>query len=379
MKRFSTLTLLLNITLCLCGAETSVLGKKVFLDKDFHISKSHKEYTAFVNREDSHYIVYAYKKENKVLIHRLSCLEINKDTCILDGRQYEYKEGIVKYIHLYENNDLIETRNKNNKLISYKGKPLIKKQLEVNDTIGYDSLLKITPLPLADYYGIITAVNDKYSVKVQDKNNVLKAKLTYDELSNRQKTKSGKQYYYYPSRKVERIDDYIENGVVISTRLYEDGQIKDKRVISFFDTPQKTKDAIVQTLNSDGLPERIDTIHHVKNIESVLVNKKNTEYVQEESMPEFFGGQKALFLFLNQNVHYPPEAYEEKIQGKVIVEFVVDKDGSICDAVILKSVHWSLDEEALRVIKSMPKWKPGVQKGKPVRVKYTVPVNFGFK
>ena len=100
-------------------------------------------------------------------------------------------------------------------------------------------------------------------------------------------------------------------------------------------------------------------------------------FVIVESMPEFPGGQQALFRFLSENVKYPVIAQENGIQGRVICQFVVNKDGSIVDVEVVRSGgDPSLDKEAVRVIKSMPKWKPGKQRGKPVRVKYTVPVNF---
>ena len=96
-----------------------------------------------------------------------------------------------------------------------------------------------------------------------------------------------------------------------------------------------------------------------------------------ETMPEFPGGQQALFKYLGENVKYPVIAQENGIQGRVICQFVVNKDGSIVDVVVVRSSgEPSLDKEALRVINSMPKWKPGKQRGKPVRVKYTLPVNF---
>ena len=96
-----------------------------------------------------------------------------------------------------------------------------------------------------------------------------------------------------------------------------------------------------------------------------------------ETMPEFPGGQQALFKYLGETVKYPVIAQENGIQGRVICQFVVNKDGSIVDVVVVRSSgEPSLDKEAIRVINSMPKWKPGKQRGKPVRVKYTVPVNF---
>ena len=95
-----------------------------------------------------------------------------------------------------------------------------------------------------------------------------------------------------------------------------------------------------------------------------------------EQMPQFPGGPAALMQFLSSNVKYPKEAFEQGIQGRVIANFVVEKDGSITEARIVRSIHPSLDAEALRVIGSMPNWMPGMQNGEAVRVKYTVPITF---
>ena len=102
----------------------------------------------------------------------------------------------------------------------------------------------------------------------------------------------------------------------------------------------------------------------------------NKIYDNVEVLPEYPGGSAAMMRYLAQNVKYPQAAQENGRQGKVVVQFVVDTDGSIINAHVLTSVDPDLDKEALRVIKSMPRWSPGKQKGKPVRVKYTVPVNF---
>ena len=100
-------------------------------------------------------------------------------------------------------------------------------------------------------------------------------------------------------------------------------------------------------------------------------------FVVVESMPEFPGGQQALFKYLSDNIKYPVIAQENGIQGRVICQFTVNKDGSIVDIEVVRSGgDPSLDKEAVRVIKTMPKWKPGKQRGKPVRVKFTVPVRF---
>ena len=95
-----------------------------------------------------------------------------------------------------------------------------------------------------------------------------------------------------------------------------------------------------------------------------------------EEMPEFPGGMAECMKYLSKNINYPEDCKKEGIQGRVIVQFVVDKDGSIKDPTIARGVHPSLDKEALRVLSGMPSWKPGKQKGEAVKVKYTIPVMF---
>lgn len=95
-----------------------------------------------------------------------------------------------------------------------------------------------------------------------------------------------------------------------------------------------------------------------------------------EDMPEFPGGDAALHRYLATSVDYPVIAQENGIQGRVYVKFVINTDGSVTDVQIARGVDPSLDKEAIRVVKSMPKWKPGKQRGKSVRVSYTVPINF---
>ena len=99
-------------------------------------------------------------------------------------------------------------------------------------------------------------------------------------------------------------------------------------------------------------------------------------HIRVEKMPEFPGGQEALNRYLVRNIKYPLLAQENGIQGRVVCQFVVNSDGSIVDIAVVRGVEESLDKEAIRVIKSMPKWTPGRQGGKSVRVKYTLPIRF---
>lgn len=102
----------------------------------------------------------------------------------------------------------------------------------------------------------------------------------------------------------------------------------------------------------------------------------NRVYDAVEEMPAFPGGQAAFMNYLSSNMKYPKDCQEAGIQGRVVVQFVIGKDGRIMNARVIKSVHPSLDKEALRVVNSMPRWTPGKQKGKPVSVTYTVPLMF---
>lgn len=142
------------------------------------------------------------------------------------------------------------------------------------------------------------------------------------------------------------------------------------------------KDA-VGTENKEGVKDR--TVEAVRNDIAVAapppppapkpeVATKVFDVVEE--MPSFPGGQGALMSYLASNIKYPVVAQENGVQGRVIVSFVVERDGSISDVRVARSVDPSLDREAQRVVKSMPRWKPGKQNGSAVRVKYTVPVVF---
>ncbi|MBO7074450.1 MAG: energy transducer TonB, partial [Bacteroidales bacterium] len=93
-------------------------------------------------------------------------------------------------------------------------------------------------------------------------------------------------------------------------------------------------------------------------------------------MPEYPGGTNAMFDFIRKNVKYPESAKEKGIEGRVYVNFVIDKDGSISDIKVLRGLCKEIDEEAVRVVKAMPKWNPGMQDGEPVRVQYTLPFYF---
>ena len=112
---------------------------------------------------------------------------------------------------------------------------------------------------------------------------------------------------------------------------------------------------------------------------TVVAQKNQKVFDVVEQMPEYPGGIQALFEYLSQNVKYPADAEKQKVEGRVIATFVVETDGSISSIEVVKPAFPSLDAEAIRVLSGMPKWTPGKQSGKEVRVKYTVPINFHLK
>ena len=112
---------------------------------------------------------------------------------------------------------------------------------------------------------------------------------------------------------------------------------------------------------------------------TVVAQKNQKVFDVVEQMPEFPGGIKALLDYLCQNVKYPADAENQKVEGRVIATFIVETDGTINNVEVVKPVFPSLDAEAIRVLSGMPKWTPGKQSGKEVRVKYTVPINFNLK
>lgn len=105
-------------------------------------------------------------------------------------------------------------------------------------------------------------------------------------------------------------------------------------------------------------------------------HEENKIFTVVEQMPMYPGGDAALMQYLSSNIHYPAVAAENGVQGRVVVGFVVERDGSITDVNVMRSVDPSLDREAVRVVKNMPRWTPGKQNGSAVRVKYQVPVIF---
>ena len=180
---------------------------------------------------------------------------------------------------------------------------------------------------------------------------------------------------------IEELEQLVAEETVMNSEKFTAYEMED-------DAPEQVTKTQDEVATSDVAIGAIDYDQGSNEAEHVLkVNEKVVDEVPPaveetkvfdvvEQMPSFKGGDAALMEWLNKNIKYPVVAEENGIQGRVVATFVVERDGSITDVKIVKSVDPSLDKEAVRVLKAMPKWIPGRQNGQPVRVKYTVPVTF---
>ena len=137
-----------------------------------------------------------------------------------------------------------------------------------------------------------------------------------------------------------------------------------------------TVDASVQQVDEGQAPETLAAEEQLEEVTEEPVEEPEKVYDMVEQMPEFPGGYAKMMEYISTHLQYPEDAQENGTQGRVIVQFVINADGSISDAQIARKLDPSCDNEALRVINGMPRWKPGQQGGENVRVKYTIPIVF---
>ena len=179
---------------------------------------------------------------------------------------------------------------------------------------------------------------------------------------------------------IEKIEvEKVKSSVAFTTpEIKKDEEVQEDQEMKSQDELASTNTAI-GAFTVEGNDEEAGEVLKAKEViaepEPPKVEETKVFDVVEER-PQFPGGQAALLDYLAKNIKYPVVAEENGIQGRVIVTFVVERDGSITDVKVVKSVDTSLDKEASLVVKAMPKWQPGKQNGSAVRVKYTVPVQF---
>ncbi len=147
---------------------------------------------------------------------------------------------------------------------------------------------------------------------------------------------------------------------------------KMEEVLEIMDNDTEVEESTIQV--SDDTQAAVEVKYTPVEVEEEVEEQQIFQVVEE--MPEFPGGMAECMKWLGKNIKYPTISQENGVQGRVIIQFVVNRDGSIVDATVARGVDPYLDKEALRVVGLMPKWKPGKQRGKEVRVKYTLPVMF---
>ena len=179
---------------------------------------------------------------------------------------------------------------------------------------------------------------------------------------------------------VEKIEvEKVKSSVAFTVpEIKKDNEVKEDQEMKSQEELQETNTAI-GAFNVEGNDETGGEVLKAKEViaepEPPKVEETKVFDVVEE-MPQFPGGNSALMEYLGKNIKYPVVAEENGIQGRVVCTFVVERDGSITDVKVVRGVDSSLDKEAVRVVKSMPRWIPGKQNGSAVRVKYTLPVTF---
>ena len=190
------------------------------------------------------------------------------------------------------------------------------------------------------------------------------------------KVEKKEQIKVEPEKVVEKVKSSVKFTAPV---IKKDNEVKEEDEIKLDEVEKSNK--AVGAFTVEGNDEVGGEVLKAK--EEIAAPEPPKQQVEEnkvfdvvEQMPSFPGGMGALMSWLSQNIKYPVIAAENGVQGRVIVQFVVEKDGSITDVKVAKSVDPSLDKEAARVVSSMPKWTPGKQNGSAVRVKYTVPVTF---
>ena len=237
--------------------------------------------------------------------------------------------------------------------------------------------LKALAVMFAAFIIIAGIVYAKVSIEnyIASQNAAIEADVELQSLAEKKEIKEEKK----DEPEVEKIEvERVKSSVAFTVpEIKKDDEVKE-------DQEMKSQDELSETNTAIGAftVEGNDETAEVKHVEEKIaepepVKEEETKVFDVvEQMPSFPGGPSALMQYLSSNIKYPVVAEENGVQGRVVCTFVVEKDGSITDVRVVKSVDPSLDKEAVRVVKSMPKWIPGKQNGSAVRVKYTVPVTF---
>lgn len=186
----------------------------------------------------------------------------------------------------------------------------------------------------------------------------------------------GPYYEWYKNGQLKVLANYRNDTLSGEyKKWYESGQLHYKRKYKH-NMPQDTLEAYYES----GNLRRTEVYDKGQLLTGKLYNEAGEEikFFPMEQMPAFPGGENALLRWLGLNITYPKAARKAKAQGLVVISFIVEKNGQIADAEVIRGFHPEADAEALRVVNRMPQWKPGLQEGEPVPVRYTLPVRFSI-
>ena len=207
----------------------------------------------------------------------------------------------------------------------------------------------------------------------------LQEAMEMTKLEQQKKEPEVKRKEVVKQENVEKVVEKVKSSIKFTAPVIKkDNEVRPEDMMKSQDEILSTNTAI-GAFDVKGNDEAGEVLKAKEVIATEPVKPKEEEnkvFDVVEQMPSFPGGQAALMNYLNSNIKYPVIAEENGIQGRVVVQFVVGKDGSISNVHVVKSVDPSLDKEAVRVVKNMPKWIPGKQNGQSVTVRYTLPVTF---
>ncbi|MBQ9216002.1 MAG: energy transducer TonB [Prevotella sp.] len=248
---------------------------------------------------------------------------------------------------------------------------------QLRKTTGIRNLKAIIVMFVA-FLAIAAIVYAKVSIEnyIAAQNAAIEADIELASLAEKKEAKVEKK----DEPEVEKIEvERVKSSVAFTVpEIKKDNEVKEDQEMKSQEELQETNTAI-GAFNVEGNDETAGEVLKAKEViaepEPPKVEETKVFDVVEE-MPQFPGGNSALMEYLGKNIKYPVVAEENGIQGRVVCTFVVERDGSITDVKVVRGVDSSLDKEAVRVVKSMPRWIPGKQNGSAVRVKYTLPVTF---
>ena len=302
-----------------------------YLDEELHPNSFIRQYT------DSN-VCWEYNYDNKI------ASELNYRKIILDTAGHKIAETCFREGNLFLKDSIVYD-SKGRKIEDYQSFPKNRELLKLHHTYEYDTLNRLVRMHHCtddNWLTVTYMTNGNYKMHYMTKEGPLNYR-TYIVNSNGQLVKINERNEMY-----SYFSDFDQYGNWLRAKY--------------------------ETTNG---PLGLSVPIVKRKIEYYSPEEKDTVYLSAEQLPEFPGGQNAMFQYISNNVIYPSSAYRNGIQGRVVCQFVVNKSGDLVDFVVVKSSgDTSLDKEAVRILSSMPKWNPGRSAGEIVRVKYTVPVFF---